>query len=205
MRIGLFGGSFNPVHRAHLALAGHVCRARDMDQLIFMPARRPPHKLDYDMAPTGDRLAMLELATADDPRFVVSDLDLQREGKSYTLQTVRELKSEQIAPGDELFLVVGGDMLADLPNWWHADELVQEVPIIATGRPGHELDAGLQSFCEAVPPEVCRRTRELAVDMEPMDISATEVRRRCAAGEPLVGLVPDVVRQYIGENGLYRE
>jgi nicotinate-nucleotide adenylyltransferase len=204
MRIGLFGGSFNPVHAAHLRLADRVCRERELDEVILMPARQPPHKLDYRMAPGADRLAMLELATADDPRLVVSDLELRREGKSYTLLTVRQLRREQLAPDDDLFLLVGGDMLADLPNWWRADELVAEVEVMATGRPGDELQDALDAFCAEVPHEVCRRTRELAVRMEPMDISSTAIRRRCAEGQPIDGLVPDVVRDYIAEHALYR-
>lgn len=203
-RVGIFGGSFNPVHNGHLHVARLVCDARSLDRLMFVPAGRPPHKSGGGIADGRHRLAMLGLAADCDPRFEVCDLELRRGGKSYTLLTVRELRSE-LDTSAELFLVAGGDMLADIPNWWHADELVREVAIIGTGRPGNDLQSALAAFCAHVPHDVCARTRELAVPMPPMDVSATEIRRRVPEGSDIQGLVPDAVRDYIKSHRLYEE
>jgi nicotinate-nucleotide adenylyltransferase len=199
---GIFGGSFDPVHVAHLALAERVRRDRALSRVLLVPALKPPHKPSAPLAPGHHRLRMLELATEHRPGLEASGIELERDGPSYTLLTVRQLRRD-LGPDERLFLMVGGDMLADLPGWWHADELVREVDIIPVARPGSPLEAGLNAVAAAFGTGVARRTRDLAVEMPLMDVSASEIRARLRSGNPISGLVPAPVEDYIRHHGLY--
>jgi nicotinate-nucleotide adenylyltransferase len=213
-RIGLFGGSFNPVHVAHLILAECVAQERRLDRVLFIPARLPPHKPSEPLAPTADRLRMVELAVAGNPAFEVSPVEVEREGPSYTLTTVQAIAEGM--PEAELFLILGGDSVRDLCTWWRAQELVRCVDVIALDRPGAELDDHLPDLAKcfgaewALPDlakcfgaEWAERVRELRVRGPLLQISASDVRRRACEGRSIRYLVPEAVRQYIAEKGLY--
>ena len=201
-RIGVFGGSFNPPHVAHLILAERARVERTLDRVLFVVAGQPPHKASRPLAPGPDRLRMVELAIEGNPAFEAADLELKRDGASYTLLTIRELR-RRLGPEAELFLLVGGDSLLELPTGWRAEELVREVPIIAFGRPGNPLDAGVDGLAAHFGQAWVRQVRELMVAAPQMDISATEVRERVRAGLSVRYMVPEAVRAYIAERGLY--
>ncbi len=202
-RVGMFGGSFNPPHVAHLILAERARVERALDRVLFVVARQPPHKAPRPLAPAEDRVRMVELAVAGNPAFEASNVELRKPGASYTLRTVRELKAA-LGAGVELFLMLGGDSVLDLPTWWHAQELAREVKVITFGRPGSALGAKLDSLTEHFGGDWVRQVRELTVEAPLMQISATEIRRRVRAGQSVRYMVPEAVRAYIEERGLYK-
>jgi nicotinate-nucleotide adenylyltransferase len=202
-RVGIFGGSFNPPHVAHLILAERARVEHILDRVLFVVAGQPPHKAPRPLAPGQDRLRMVELAIEGNPAFEASDMELRRTGASYTLMTVRELRGALGAQA-ELFLLMGGDSVLDLPGWWHARDLVREVRIVTFGRPGSALGDRLDGLAEQFGSEWVNDVRELMVDAPLMDISATEVRRRVREGLSVRYMVPEAVRRYIEERGLYR-
>ncbi len=189
MRLGLFGGSFNPPHVAHLAVA-EACAA-GLDRVLWMPAPDPPHKPPLRVSGT-DRLAMVRLAIAENERFEASDLEFRRPGPHYTVDTLRALRAEH--PGADLALVVGGDSLAAFTTWREPEAILEMARLVAYRRPGSEFDG--------VPDGVLARTT--AVDGPGLDLSATELRARVAAGLSARYLVPDAVLDYIEAHGLYR-
>ncbi len=200
-RIGLFGGSFNPVHCAHLILAERVREEAALDKVLFVPVRVPPHKPDLTLAPARDRLRMLQLALAGNPHLEPSTVELERDGPSYTLITVRQLK-QQLGSGCQLLLVVGTDSIRDMPHWWHAQELAREVGVIGLERPGFPLDdvSELQACFGA---ELVRKIKDSIVSAPLLDISATDIRERVRTRRSIRYLVPEAVRQYILSRGLY--
>lgn len=201
VRIGLFGGSFNPVHVAHLALAECAREERRLDRVIFMPAKLPPHKPFAPLAAAQDRMEMLRLALADNPHFEVSSLELERDGPSYTLTTVRQLK-EQLGPGCTLCLIVGADSICDMPRWWRARELVWEVELIGLRRPGSPLDCAC-ALEEHFGAEKAAEILESIITGPLLEVSATELRARVRQGRSIRHLVPEPVREYILAHGLY--
>lgn len=192
-RVGLFGGSFNPPHLAHLIVAETVREQGELDAVLWMPGRLPPHKLDAEhLAEPAHRLAMTRLAAADHPGFEVSELEMRREGPSYTVETLRHLQEER--PDVAYHLVIGGDSLRGLPDWHRPEEIVERVPIIVYRRPGAE------------PTEVAARFagRVQFVDAPLLELSSTSIRERIRHGRSIRYLVPEAVRTYIEEHGLYR-
>ena len=202
MRLGIFGGSFDPIHTAHLILAEWVRGERSLDRVLFVPALEPPHKASKHLAPPAHRMRMVQLAIEDNPAFDASAVELERQGPSYTLLTVRQLR-ERLGPDARLYLILGADSVHEIATWWRVRELVEEVEIIAVGRPGHSLQADLEALAGAFGDAWARRVGELKVDVPPMAISATDIRGRVAAGRSIRYLVPDVVRDYILRHGLY--
>jgi len=195
-RLGLFGGSFDPVHEGHLAALRAVLAARPLAKVYLVPAGSPPHKPAGCEAPFPDRLAMLRLAVAGEPRAEVLDLEGRRAGPSYTVDTLRELATRE--PGAGWELLVGADMLADLPRWRAAAEVVARAAVVAFARPGEALEAALAAFRAAFP------GREPVLVPAPLlDVSATEVRRRLRAGEGVRGLLPPAAEAYARARGLY--
>ena len=202
-RVGIFGGSFNPVHLAHLILAEYAREGRGLDRVVFMPANQPPHKPQEPLAPAQDRLEMLRLAIAHNPHFEVSAAELQRDGPSYTLVTMRET-AKALGPDAELRLIVGSDSLHDLPNWWHADELIREVRIICLERPGFPLDR-LAELEECFGAEAVAAVRDAVVTAPLLQVSSSDIRKRVAQGQSIRYLVPEAVREYIAARGLYAQ
>jgi nicotinate-nucleotide adenylyltransferase len=190
-RVGIFGGSFDPVHNAHVALATLALAELRLDQVRWIPVGQPSQKTRRLSAP-ADREAMVRLAIAGEPRFVLDRCELRRPGTSYTLDTVRELDAAE--PGTEWVLILGQDQYATLHTWRDWRELVGRVTLAIANRPDAE---------PVVNAQIARVPHQL-VSLPMMDISSTEVRRRVAAGEPIAGLVPDPVARYIARRHLYR-
>ncbi len=201
MRRLLYGGSFDPIHSGHLAVAEAAARILAADRVSLIPAGDPPHK-PRTVASAEDRLEMCRLAVAGSALFDVLDVEVRRAGPSYTYDTVAELRDGPCR-GDALVLLVGQDMLADLPRWHRARELAALVPIAAVPRPGapdppwEELDATLGT-------ELAAQIRSRILPTPRTDISATAVRRRVAEGRSVRCWVPDAVADYIERRGLYR-
>lgn len=196
MKLALFGGTFDPVHTAHLRMAGMLADALSLDTVLFMPTFVPPHKAKGEIAPAEDRLKMCELATAEDPRFRVSDMEIRRGGASFTIDTLRALRKEY--PDADLYLFVGADMFTTLSTWYCAEDILQMVTVCTVPRDGVSADA-LRAHGEALGGKWY--VAEKAVG----DISSTEIRTRVVSGKSLDRLVPPEVAAYIAEKGLYRE
>jgi nicotinate-nucleotide adenylyltransferase len=187
-RIGIFGGTFDPPHVAHLALARAALDALSLDEVRWIPARQPWQKM-RTITPTEHREAMVRLAIGGEPRFVLDRIELERDGPSYMLDTARALR-----PLGELFLVIGADQYARLHTWHGWKELLGLVTLAVANRPGAiaTVHADVQ------------RTPHRAVPLPMLDISATDIRARAARGQPLDGLVPPAVARYIDSHALYR-
>ena len=190
MRIGVFGGTFDPPHLGHLVVASDACEALDLGRVLWIPSAVPPHKLRTVRAPAEARLEMVRAAIQGDPRFEADDVELRRAGPSYTVDTLRELASRH--PGDELVLLIGADNLREIPGWREPGEILRLARVAVLSRDG----AG-------VPPDAAIPATAVAVTR--VDVSATEVRRRAAAGETIRYLVPDAVRALVERRELYRE
>jgi len=197
MRYGLLGGSFDPIHVGHVAAALAVRAARELDRVYLVPAARPPHKGGGCVASFAQRVAMTRLVTAGHAGLGVLDLEGRLPGPSYTLRTVQRLRS--ILPGDRPDLLVGADMLEDLPSWYRARELVRLVTVVAFARPGQDAEAAREKFRAHF-----GEGRFAWVEVPPVDASSTEIRRRFAAGDPPSELLAAPVFTYIERNRLYR-
>ncbi len=192
MRIGLFGGTFDPVHLGHLRAAESAREALGLDLLAFLPCAVPPHRATSSSA--EDRLAMTRLATAPNPCFEVWDVELRREGPSYTVDTVAALEGER--PHDSFVLVVGADTWPEMTGWREPERLFSLVEVAVAERPGAPALALLPPFASA------RGVRR--VEGPSLAVSATAVRERVRRGQSVRYLVPDAVADYIAERGLYR-
>ena len=200
-RIGIMGGSFNPVHTGHLIIAQDAAERLELSEVLFIPAAIPPHKQHLRQVAAEHRLNMLRMAVESDIRFSVSDLELRRGGVSYTIDTVRSLKEEY--PEDQLVLVIGSDTLVDLHNWYKIDELLELCEVATFLRPGESCP---EEIAGKVNLENPLRDRLLGNLMEAhlIEISSSEVRMRVAEGLGIRYLVPAEVEMYIYEHGLYR-
>jgi len=201
MRIGVFGGSFDPVHHGHLRLADCSWRQAALDRVEFVPAAQQPHKPHGPVASEADRVAMLQLAVAGRAEFAVSTVEIDRGGPSYTVETLRQMHAQR--PDTELFFLMGADSLADLPNWRDPDvicELATLVVVRRAGTPEPAFDA-LRSL---VSPKRLEEIRTAQVEMPATPISSSLIRRRIAEGGEWQSLVPAAVAAYIQEKALYR-
>ncbi|MCC6123586.1 MAG: nicotinate (nicotinamide) nucleotide adenylyltransferase [Pirellulales bacterium] len=200
MRLGIFGGTFDPVHYGHLLLA-ECCREQcRLDAVWFLPAAVPPHKQDWGLSPAENRVEMLQLAIAGHPTFAVSRYELDRGGVNYTFETLEHFHRDD--PSRELFFLLGADMLLDLPNWRRPERILELALPLAARRPG----AGELDFAELAPfatPERIAQIRAHQVEMPQVDISGSEIRRRAAAGLSIRYRTPRAVEQYIETQGLY--
>lgn len=197
-RIGLFGGTFDPPHLGHLILASEACAQLNLTRLLWVLTPTPPHKLDQTITPLGQRLAMLELAIADNPAFELSRLELDRRGPHYTLDTI--LLIQDRSPSADVILLIGGDSLRDLPAWHRPTELVtacREIGVMR--RPGDSVDL---SALERSLPGIQSKVR--FVDAPLLEIASSEIRRRVTAGEPFRYYVPAAVHEYILQQRLYQ-
>ncbi len=186
------GGTFDPVHHGHLVAASEVASRFDLDEVVFVPTGRPWQKSEREVSPAEHRYLMTVVATASNPRFTVSRVDIDREGPTYTIDTLRDLSAQR--PGAELYFITGADALAQILSWKDSEELFSLAHFVGVTRPGHALDdAGL-------PPG-----RVSLMEVPAMAISSTDCRTRVARGEPVWYLVPDGVVQYVAKYGLYRQ
>lgn len=197
MKIGIMGGTFDPIHLGHLATAESVREIFALDEILFIPAARPPHKLGKKVTDERHRLKMTKLATQSNKFFRVSDMELKRTGLSYTLDTVNEL--QKIFGAAELFFIIGADSLADLSKWHAARELVEKCHFIATTRPGIDADfSAVEEFFGAAASEHIHR-----VTIPGLEISSTDIREKVRLGRSIKYLVPEVVEEYIRREELY--
>ncbi len=190
-RVGIFGGSFNPPHVAHLAVAEAARDHLGLDRVVWIPAATPPHKQHRDMPAAEHRLAMTRLAVAGNDAFVVSDVEIERAGVSYTVDTVWAL--QEAYPEVAFHLLLGGDSLAQFGSWVQPEEIVRRVPLVVYPRPAADLSN--------VPASLMARTTLL--DRPLLDPSSTALRRLLHAGRSVRYLVPDPVLAYAAEHGLY--
>lgn len=225
MRIGLFGGAFNPIHRCHLTIADQVRERLSLDQVLFIPTGTPPHKPADTLAPADHRLAMVRLAIHGHPAFAVSDLEIQRPGKSYSVDTVTSLQS-RYGPGTELLFLIGLDAFLQITTWHRPSDLLHACHFVVFGRPGQmfrqtfQLVAGLPGLpplrLEALEALDSGRADRLDVPGEglrgitllrlpPCPISASDIRERIRGGRSLTDLLPPPVESYIIRTKLYRE
>lgn len=186
MRIGIFGGTFNPVHVGHLLLAEAAREQLALDRIVFIPTARPPHKTARGLLPGAVRLEMLQLALQRHPAFVASDIELQRPGASYTIDTVRALRAQ--LPQAKLFLLVGEDLLS--VRWAAWKDIRALCTLVAARRPG------------APKPKAAKEIKWL--EMPQLDISSSDIRKRIAAGRSIRYLVPGAVARHIAAHQLYR-
>jgi nicotinate-nucleotide adenylyltransferase len=194
MRIGLFGGTFDPIHIGHLLLADTVLCDCRLDRVLFMPAAVPPHKPEGPISNPGDRLSMVHLAVRDHPGFMSSDLELRRTGPSYTMDTVRELTSSEEWKGCELFLIIGADTLIDFAGWNNPDEILKHVRLLVMERPGYELKRAGERFLSKL----------TFVKTPLIQVSSTRIRQRVREGKSVRYWVTEPVERFIFEKGLYR-
>jgi nicotinate-nucleotide adenylyltransferase len=194
-RIGLIGGTFDPIHIAHLVAAQEAAWARGIDEVRFIPARQPPHKRGEPVTEAHHRLAMTNAAIVGNPLFTVSTIEMDREGPSFTVDTLRELRE----PGVELSFIVGMDSLRDLPTWHDPQGILALAEIVAVYRGG--IDTVDLSKLESALPSVKERVH--VVPIPALDVSSTDIRARVAAGQPIRYLVPNSVIDYIEKNRLY--
>jgi nicotinate-nucleotide adenylyltransferase len=198
MRLGILGGTFNPPHIGHLICGQEAHRELALDRVLLVPARIPPHKPVEHEPGAEHRFELCRLAVAEDERFAVSDLELAREGPSYTVDTLNQLHAR--APLDELVLILGGDIAAGLGDWHRVDEVLQLATVAVAGRRGTSRESVARTLGGLRGGE---RARFFA--MPRIAVSSTQIRRRVSAGQPIRYLVPDPVRDYIEGHGLYRE
>lgn len=201
-RIGLLGGTFDPIHLGHLLLAVHSYEELDLDRVIFIPARRPPHK-GHPAAGAAQRLQMVRLAVANDERFLVCDCEINRTTPSYTIDTVRELQ-QSLGSETQLFWLIGSDMLEDLPTWRKVNELVDMIDIVVVQRAG-QPPADFSALRPSLAVEQINRIQGHAIEVPLIGVSSTMVRERIAQELSLRHFVPESVEKYITENKLYQQ
>ena len=193
-RVGVMGGTFDPIHHGHLVAASEVQSWFDLDEVIFVPTGEPWQKADREVSPAEHRYLMTVIATAANPRFEVSRADIDRHGPTYTIDTLRELAA--MHPGDDLFFITGADAMAAILTWRDHDELFTLAHFVGVTRPGHEVD---ESTLKGLPEDHIS-----LVEIPALAISSTDCRHRVERDEPVWYLVPDGVVQYIGKHNLYR-
>ena len=192
-RVGVMGGTFDPIHHGHLVAASEVQSWFDLDEVVFVPTGRPWQKVDRDVSPAEHRYLMTVIATAANPRFEVSRVDIDRDGPTYTIDTLRDLAAAM--PDADLYFITGADAMAAILTWRDHEELFELAHFVGCTRPGHEMD---EQTLAGLPVE-----RITLVEIPALAISSTDCRVRVISGEPVWYLVPDGVVQYIGKHGLY--
>ena len=188
-RIGVMGGTFDPIHHGHLVAASEVAQSFDLDEVVFVPTGRPWQK--DEVTASEHRYLMTVIATASNPQFTVSRVDIDRAGPTYTIDTLRDLKSQR--PGADLFFITGADAVAQILGWRNHQELWDLAHFVAVSRPGHVLTT------EGLPTEDVSQ-----LEIPALSISSTDCRARVRRGHPVWYLVPDGVVQYIAKHHLYR-
>jgi nicotinate-nucleotide adenylyltransferase len=192
-RIGVLGGTFDPIHNGHLVAASEVAHALALAEVVFVPTGQPWQKEDRDLAPAEDRYLMTVIATAFDPLLSVSRVDIDRRGETYTVDTLSDLRAARGADA-EFFFIMGADALAGIKSWHNTENLFKMTHFVGCTRPGHPID--LDGLDEA---------DITLIEIPALEISSTACRERVRTGRPIRYLVPDGVIQYIAKRGLYRD
>ena len=198
MKLGIFGGTFDPIHNGHLVTAEHVRVTMGLERVLFIPAGQPWFKASCPVTEARHRLEMVKLAVAHNPKFELSDIEVRREGSTYTIDTLTALR-EEIGEGVELYVILGTDALNELHRWRAPREVLDMATIVGVARPGADVvdRAALESIRSGASEEI------VFVDGPRVDISAASVRQRMADGLQVDGLIPQVVHNYIDRHGLY--
>jgi nicotinate-nucleotide adenylyltransferase len=198
VKIGVLGGTFDPIHNGHLGIAESACRELELAQVLFVPARDPWLKGSRGIAPSQHRVEMVKLAILADPSYNISYVDLERDGPSYTVDTLSDLRSE-LGSTVGLYFILGMDAMEGLPDWREPERIIKMCHLVVAKRPSVDiidlkaLDKRLTGISEKV----------IVIDNDLYDINSTGIRRRVFGGHSINGLVPDAVARYIRENGLY--
>ena len=192
-RVGVMGGTFDPIHHGHLVAASEVQAFFDLDEVVFVPTGDPWQKSDRDVSPAEHRYLMTVIATAANPRFTVSRVDIDRDGPTYTIDTLRDLGAEM--PDSDLYFITGADALANIFTWRDVDELFKLAEFVGCTRPGYELET---ETVQGIPHD-----RVTMIEIPALAISSSDCRARKQRGEPVWYLVPDGVVQYIAKHELY--
>ncbi|MBQ8869212.1 MAG: nicotinate (nicotinamide) nucleotide adenylyltransferase [Oscillospiraceae bacterium] len=198
MKIGVFGGTFNPVHNGHIRLAKLYFEKLGLDRLIVIPTNIPPHKTVSDMIDSADRLNMLRLAFENYPNVEISDIELNMSGKSYTVNTISALN--KLYPNDELYLIVGGDMFLCFESWREYKKILSMCTLCTAPREIGEFNA-LKEYQKKIDPE---NDTTVILDAEVLVLSSSEIRQKIKNGADLNDLLPEKVLEYINQKGLYK-
>jgi nicotinate-nucleotide adenylyltransferase len=199
MKTGILGGTFDPVHKAHLMIAGEALKQLDLDEILFVPTAHTPLKEDVVITSVEHRVRMLEVALAGNPTFRLSMIEVERAGISYTVDTITYLK-QQLGNDSELYFIIGFDSLKTLPRWKEPERIIRMCRLVTVCRPGYDIP-DLKTFEKDIPGLI----NNLIIIYDPApDISATDIRKRVAVGLSINDLVPLPVEQYIHEQGLYK-
>ncbi|MEA1958446.1 MAG: nicotinate-nucleotide adenylyltransferase [Chloroflexota bacterium] len=200
MKVGVIGGTFDPIHNGHIGIAKVARRELGLSRVLFVPANKPWLKGLRDIAPGHHRIAMIDLAISLFPYFDVSYVDMEREGPSYTVDTLTDL-SREFAVSAELYFIIGMDAMANLPQWKEPGRVIEMCRLVVARRPGSqaldidEMERRLSGISRRV----------IIIDNDLFDINSTDIRKRVASGLRIDGLVPDAVARYIAEHGLYKK
>lgn len=199
MKLGILGGTFDPVHIGHLLIAELAREALQLERVLFVPAGDPPHKQDQEKTPAHHRREMVELALIDNPYFNVSTVDLDRSGPHYSVDTVTLIRAEYALPAENCFFIIGGDSLDDLPIWHNPDKLISLCRLAVLHRPGYRPDmAALEQTIPNLSNQIDWIPMETAID-----VASSTIRARVAGGRSIRYQVPESVRNYINQHGLY--
>ena len=200
MKIGVLGGTFDPTHNGHLAIAEEARSYLNLNEVIFLPAGQPWMKSDRSISPARHRTAMIGLALQARPYFKSSTIEIEHQGPSYSVNSMAELKAQAVEPTDWYF-ILGWDNLSKIPQWREPAKLIEMCFLAAVPRPGYERPN--MKKLEAALPGISKKV--ILMDKPRLEISATDIRNKVAQGIPISGLVPEAVEKYIRENGLYRK
>jgi nicotinate-nucleotide adenylyltransferase len=200
MKIGVLGGTFDPIHNGHLAVAEEARAYLNLNEVIFLPAGQPWMKSDRSISPARHRTAMIGLALQARPYFKSSTIEIEHQGPSYSVNSMAELKAQAVEPTDWYF-ILGWDNLSKIPQWREPAKLIEMCFLAAVPRPGYERPN--MKKLEAALPGISKKV--ILMDKPRLEISATDIRNKVAQGIPIGGLVPPAVEKYIRENGLYRK
>ncbi len=199
IKLGIMGGTFDPIHNGHLLIANEAGWRLELDKVVFLPTGDPPHKQDQAITPAACRLEMVRLATHDNPLFEVSTIEIDRKGLSYTAQTLKVLQEEYEDRAD-LYFIIGVDAAADLLSWNEPDQVVTRAKLVVVDRPGFTLPlAKLQAGL----PEIDLNERVIPLHVPLVEIASTEIRHRVAHGNPIRYLLPEEVINYIEREQIY--
>jgi len=194
MRICLYGGTFDPPHLGHLAIAEYIRDKLNIETVLFIPAYIAPHKIKYSVSSVEDRLKMLQLAVSDHSGLQISKVEIQRKGVSYSIDTIRQIKEGMDIKSKDLYILIGADSFLEFHTWRGPDKILEESSVLVAGRPGFDIREVSEEF----------RNKIQMVSAPLIDISATMIRQRIREGKSIRSLVPALVEDYILRKGLYR-
>ncbi|MBU4445483.1 MAG: nicotinate (nicotinamide) nucleotide adenylyltransferase [Candidatus Marinimicrobia bacterium] len=194
MSVCLYGGTFDPPHLGHLAIAEYIRDKLNIETVLFIPAYIAPHKIKYSVSSVEDRLKMLQLAVSDHSGLQISNVEIQRKGVSYSIDTIRQIKEGMDIRSKDLYFLIGADSLLEFHTWRDPDKILEESSVLVAGRPGFDIREVSEEF----------RNKIQMVSAPLIDISATMIRQRIIDGKSIRSLVPALVEDYILRKGLYR-